>query len=137
MRHQVGGFVASAGEKRRSHVLACGGLALNLALPCGADHLEGMRKFGLLVLVVLMAGLAACAETAGPEYAYAPPAASAYAPGYPYGVWPDGTWPYAYGPWPEGYLCCGPGLVEFGHFHHFQHFNHFGGHGHFGHGGRH
>jgi hypothetical protein len=88
-----------------------------------------MRKFGLLVLVVLLAGLAACAETAGQEYAYAAPPAYAYAPGYPYGAWP-----YAYGPWPEGYYCCGPGLIEFGHFHRFNHFNHFGGHGHFGHG---
>jgi hypothetical protein len=99
-----------------------------------------MRKFGLLVLVVLVTGLAACAETAGPEYAYAPPAPYAYAPGYSYGVGAYGAWPYAYGPWPEGYFCCGPGLVEFGHFRHFDHvnhFSHFGGHGHFGHGGRH
>jgi hypothetical protein len=93
-----------------------------------------MRKFGLLVLVVLLAGLASCAETAGPNYAYAPSygyePGYAYAPGYGYGAWL-----YAYGAWPQGYFCCGPRLVGIGHFGHFGP-GHFG-HGHFGHGGHH
>jgi hypothetical protein len=126
MRQHVGAFMAAVDQKRRSHFLACDGLAPKLAVSSRADHVEGMRKFGLLVLVVLVAGLAACAETAGPESAYAPPAPGyAYAPGYGYGAWP-----YGYGVWPEGYYCCGPGLVEIRQFHHF-------GHGHFGHGGHH
>jgi hypothetical protein len=85
-----------------------------------------MRTFGLLVSVVLLAGLASCAETAGPNYAYAP--GDAYEPGYGYGAWP-----YAYGAWPQGYYCCGSRLVGIGRFHHFGHF----GHGHFGRGGHH
>jgi hypothetical protein len=139
MRHQVGAFMAAVDQKRRSRFLACDGLALKLAASSGADHVEGMRKFGLLLSVVLVTGLSACAETAGPDYAYAPPAPGyAYAPGYGYG-----GWPYGYGVWPEGYYCCGPGLVEFGRFHNFSHFHHdhFGqghfGHGHFGGGGHH
>jgi hypothetical protein len=31
-----------------------------------------MRGFGLLASFILLAGLAACAEAAGPNYAYAP-----------------------------------------------------------------
>ena len=87
-----------------------------------------MRAFGLLASVILLAGLAACAEAAGPNYAYAPSEL--------YGPWPEGYY-YApgeiYGPWPEGYCCCGPRLVPVKHFHH-----HGNGHGHVhGHGGHH
>jgi hypothetical protein len=83
----------------------------NLAVPPQADHVEGMRGFGLLASLILLAGLAACAEAAGPNYAYAPGE--------------------IYGPWPEGYYCCGPRLFPVRHFHHHGH-----AHGH-GHGGHH
>jgi hypothetical protein len=73
-----------------------------------------MRGLGLLASIILLTGLAACAETAGPNYAYAPGE--------------------LYGPWPEGYYCCGPGPVLVKHSHHHHH-DHGGDHG--GHGGHH
>ena len=85
--------------------------------------------------VVLLAGLASCAETPGPNYAYA--TGSSYEPGYAYAPgYAYGASPYAYGAWPQEYYCCGPRLVGTGHFRQFEHFG--SGHfGHFGHSGHH
>jgi hypothetical protein len=69
-----------------------------------------MRGFGRLVSVILLAALAACAEAAGPNYAYVPG--------------------YGYGPWPEDYYCCEPRLVRVKHFHHHHHHHGHGGHHH-------
>jgi hypothetical protein len=70
-----------------------------------------MRGFKLLTSVILLASLASCAETAGPNYAYEP---YVYREPYVYG-------PYGYGPGftyevgPEAFYCCG--FTRFHRFH--------------------
>ena len=90
-----------------------------------------MRGLGLLASVIMLAGLAACAEPAGPSYAYAPV----------YGPWPEGVygpWPEGvYGPWPEGYYCCATQLVLVKQVHHHHHHHHGQGGHHHGSGGHH
>jgi len=88
-----------------------------------------MRGFRLLTSVMLLASLASCAETAGPNYAYEP---YAYGPAYGYG--------YGYDVVGPEFFCCG--FTRFHRFHDihgFHHFNRSGGfHGHGGfHGGFH
>jgi hypothetical protein len=84
-----------------------------------------MRGFRFLASVILLASLASCAETAGPNYAYAP---YAYGPGFGYEVGP------------EAFYCCGFNRFQrFHDIHRFHQFHHYGGfhpHGGF-HGGFH
>ncbi len=75
-----------------------------------------MRGFALLALIILLAALASCAETAGPNYAYGPR--------------------YGYGVGPEEFYCCGPRFGGIRHFHHFHSHSGFHFHGGF-HGGHH
>jgi hypothetical protein len=97
---------------KRSRLLATA--AVNVVAGAGADHVDGMRGFRLLTSVILLASLASCAETDGPNYAYEP---------YVYG-------PYAYGPaftyevGPEAFYCCG--FTRFQRFHGIQRFHHYG-----------